>query len=72
MFRKVFAGKRYGILSFWNDTTVFKGLHTVCVENTPEGLKVYNRSNKKTEPVIYNNIDDYMDFGRFICGYYVD
>lgn len=72
MFRKVFAAKRYGILSFWNDTTVFKGLHTVCVENTPEGLKVYNRSNKKTEPVIYNSIDDYMDFGRFICGYYVD
>lgn len=72
MFCKKFADKKYGILSFWNADNIFKGLHTVCVENTPEGLKVYNRSNKKTEPVIYSSIDDYMDFGRFICGYYVD
>lgn len=69
-FKRVFAGKKYGILSFWNSTTVFKGLHTVAVENTPEGMKVYNCFNNKTEPVIYNNIDDYMDFKRFICGYY--
>lgn len=71
-FRKTFAKKRYGILSFWNGNTIFKGLHTVAVENTPEGLKVYNRSNKKVDPVIYNNIDEYMDFGRFICGFYAE
>ncbi len=71
-FKKKFAKKKYGILSFWNGNTIFKGLHTVAVENTPEGLKVYNRSNKKIEPVTYENIDDYMDYGRFICGYYAE
>lgn len=71
-FKKVFATKKFGILSFWNGNTVFKGLHTVAVENTPGGLKVYNRSNKKVDPVIYDNIDDYMDFGRFIRGYYAE
>lgn len=71
-FKKKFSKKKYGILSFWNGNTIFKGLHTVAVENTPEGLKVYNRSNKKIEPVTYENIDDYMDYGRFICGYYAE
>lgn len=71
-FKKVFAHKKYGILAFWNGETIFKGLHTVAVENTAKGLKVYNHSNKRVDPVIYNSIDDYMDFSRFVCGYYAE
>ena len=47
---------------------IFNGLHTVAIENVPEGVKVYNRSNKTEIPVIYSDLDDYMDSGRFIRG----
>lgn len=71
-FRLNFAKKRFGIMSFWNTNTIFGGIHTVAIENTPEGFKVYNRSNKSVDPVIYKSIDDYMDYRRFICGYYAE
>lgn len=68
-FRDFFKGKKYAVISFWNARHIFKGLHTVAIENVPEGVKVYNRSNKTEIPVIYTDIDDYMDSGRFIRGY---
>ena len=68
-FREFFAGRRYAVISFWNARHIFKGLHTVAIENVPEGVKVYNRSNRTEIPVVYSNLDDYMDSGRFIRGY---
>ncbi len=68
-FKSEFKGKSYAVISFWNARHIFKGLHTVCIENVPEGVKVYNRSNKTELPVIYSKLDDYMDSARFIRGY---
>lgn len=71
-FRDEFKLRSYAVISFWNARNIFKGLHTVCIENTPNGVRVYNRSNKTDVPVIYNCLDDYMDAGRFIIGYYAN
>ncbi|MBQ4245158.1 MAG: hypothetical protein II702_09610 [Clostridia bacterium] len=60
---------KYGIISFWNAHHPFKGLHTVCVEKTDEGIIVYNRSNKKEEPVLYKDYHEFVDKARFMCGY---
>ncbi len=68
-FKVEFSKGQYAVISFWNAHHVFKGLHTVCIENVPEGVKVYNRSNQTEIPVIYSKLDDYMDSGRFIRGY---
>ena len=72
-FRQSFAGAQYGILSFWNsDKTIFKGIHTVAVENTPDGLKVYNCTNRQVDPVTFPSLDAYMQGKKFICGYYAE
>lgn len=68
-FKEQFAGEKYAVISFWNAHHIFKGLHTVTIENVPEGVKVYNRSNKTNVPVIYSKLDDYLDSGRFIRGF---
>jgi hypothetical protein len=49
---------------------IFHGLHTVAIEKIPEGIKIYNKSNKVTHPVVYKSLDYYIDADRFICGYY--
>ncbi len=68
-FRDEFASRKYAVISFWNAHHIFKGLHTVAIENTADGVKVYNRSNGTDLPVVYTKLDDYMDSGRFIRGY---
>lgn len=68
-FKDFFKSRKFAVISFWNARHIFKGLHTVAIENVPEGVKVYNRSNKTEIPVIYSDLDDYMDSGRFIRGY---
>lgn len=71
LYKKAFSESKYGISIFWNDKiNPLKGIHTVCIENTENGIMVYNRSNKKTEPVCYKSLDEYMIGKRFICGYY--
>lgn len=70
-FRQQFAGAKYGILSFWNsDRTILQGIHTVTVENTPAGLRVYNCTNRKVDPALFPSLDAYMKGKKFICGYY--
>jgi hypothetical protein len=69
-FRNTFETKKYGIISFWNANNIFHGLHTVAIEKTPDGIKVYNKSNKASNPVVYKSLDYYIDADRFICGYY--
>ncbi|MBQ6264394.1 MAG: hypothetical protein IJK60_02990 [Clostridia bacterium] len=60
---------KFGIVSFWNSHHPFHGLHTVCVESIENGIRVYNRSNKKDIPVDYKNYREFVDKARFICGY---
>ena len=71
-FKKNFAKHSFGVVSFWNGKSVFKGLHTVAVENFDGGVRVYNKSNKADCAVVFNTLDDCLDSERFICGYYVD
>ena len=71
-FKQEFEKSNYAVISFWNAHHIFKGLHTVAIENVKEGVRVYNRSNKTDAPVIYTKLDDYMDKGRFIRGYIAD
>ncbi len=68
-FKEDFAPRKYAVITFWNARNPFKGIHTVAIENTQEGLRIYNKTNGTTEPVTVNSIDDYMDEHRFICGY---
>jgi hypothetical protein len=70
LFKKAFYENRLAVISFWNSNTIFKGLHTVCIENIGSGIRVYNHNNSCDHPVIYKHLDDYMDARRFICGYY--
>ncbi|MBQ6467849.1 MAG: hypothetical protein IJJ61_07880 [Clostridia bacterium] len=71
-FRNEFEHHKFAVISFWNANHIFKGLHTVAIENFSGGIKVYNRSNKCTYPVEYKSLDYYMDAHRFICGYYAE
>ena len=71
-FKKNFAKHSFGVVSFWNGKSVFKGLHTVAVENFDGGVRVYNKSNKADCAAVFNTLDEYLDSERFICGYYVD
>ena len=68
-FFKQLESSKYGIVSFWNAYHPFHGLHTVCVESIKNGIRVYNRSNKKDVPVDYNDYSEFVDRARFICGY---
>ena len=69
MYPKQLESSKYGIVSFWNAHHPFHGLHTVCVESIKNGIRVYNRSNKKDVPVDYNDYSEFVDRARFICGY---
>ena len=68
-FFKQLESSKFGIISFWNAHHPFHGLHTVCVESTENGIRVYNRSNKKAVPVDYKKYNEFVDQARFICGY---
>ena len=68
-FRERFKKHRYAVITFWNAWHPFKGIHTVCIENVENGVKIYNKTNGKTEPVTVCCLDSYMDRHRFICGY---
>ncbi|MBR4765509.1 MAG: hypothetical protein IK085_01960 [Clostridia bacterium] len=68
-FFKQLEFSKFGIISFWNAHHPFHGLHTVCVESIKNGIRVYNRSNKKAVPVDYKNYNEFVDQVRFICGY---
>ena len=70
-FSKTFSSGKYAVITFWNAHHPFKGIHTVAIENVPEGVKVYNKTNSATEPVVVESLDGYMDAKRFICGYTV-
>ncbi|NMP37828.1 MAG: hypothetical protein GX051_06845 [Clostridiales bacterium] len=63
------AVARYGFLTFWNAKNPLKGIHTVCVENTGDAIRVYNRYNSKDYPYEYKTPDEVVDKCRFICGY---
>ena len=60
---------KYGMITFWNAKNPFKGIHTVCVEKTDSGIKVYNRYNSKDYPYEYKTVAEVVDKSRFICGY---
>jgi len=61
--------KGCGIVSMWNAHHPFKGIHTVCVEKTDAGIRVYNRYNGTDHPVEYSSLDEVVDKPRFMCGY---
>lgn len=71
-FRENFKQKKYAVITFWNADTIFKGIHTVCIENITEGINIYNKTNKSQYAVVTETLDHYMDAGRFICGYVAD
>lgn len=60
---------KYGIISFWNADNPFNGVHTVCIERTADGYRIYNRSNKRDTPADYNDIDEVVSCRRFMAGY---
>lgn len=59
----------YGMISFWNRNNPFKGIHTVCVEKTSTGYRVYNRYNNKDYPYDYKDINEVVSKSRYIVGY---
>ena len=63
---------KYGMISFWNRNNPFKGIHTVCVEKTDEGYKVYNRYNSKDYPYDYKTVDEVVSKRRFLVGYTIE
>ncbi len=67
-FRRLTAGG-YGIISFWNTNSPFDGVHTVCIEQTQDGYRIYNRSNKKSTPAEYKTADEVVSERRFMVGY---
>ncbi|MBR3768821.1 MAG: hypothetical protein IKL10_11375 [Clostridia bacterium] len=62
---------KFGIISFWNRKNPFKGIHTVCVEKTESGYKVYNRYNNKDYPYEYKTAQEVVDTIRFLAGYII-
>lgn len=70
-FIKTLDTTKYGIVSMWNAHHPFKGIHTVCVEKTEDGVRVYNRSNGRDYPVDYKSLYEVVDKPRFMCGYYL-
>lgn len=61
------------IVSFWNDSIPFDGIHTITVKDTRIGGRrkyvAYNRYNSATSTVSYNSIEDVLEEGTFICAY---
>lgn len=68
-FEKRLSEKGTGIVSMWNAHHPFKGIHTVCVEKTETGIRVYNRYNSKDYPYEYDCLEKLVDKPRFMCGY---
>lgn len=60
-----------GIISFWNAKNPFKGIHTVCVEKTENGYRVYNRYNNKDYPYDYGYHTEITKNIRFLSGYII-
>ncbi len=61
-----------GILSFWNADNLFKGIHTVCVEKTDNGYRVYNKYNKLTTPKDCEDFSEITLPRRFLAGYTIE
>lgn len=70
-FKSIFKGQRYGIVAFWNGRRMASSLHTVCIENRDGKIIVYNRSNRRTQPVPYDTLDEFCDRAHFIVGYFI-
>lgn len=68
-FFEMLEHSRYGIISFWNDNNPLKGVHTVAIERTENGYRIYNRSNRRDTPAEYNTIDEVVSHRRFMVGY---
>lgn len=60
-----------GMLSMWNAHNPLKGIHTVCIEKTFMGYKVYNRSNGRKHPVVYTDPSQFVDKYRYMVGYVI-
>ena len=60
---------KYGIISFWNANDPFKGVHTVCIEKTENGYRIYNRSNRRDTPADFTRVDEVVSHRRFMAGY---
>lgn len=60
---------RGGILSFWNHRRVFSSLHTVMVKYIDGKIVIFNKSNKRTEPVPVESRHDVTREKFFIVGY---
>ena len=58
-----------GILSFWNHRRIFSSLHTVMVKYIDGKIVVFNKSNKRTEPVPTENRHGVTSEKLFIKGY---
>lgn len=58
-----------GILSFWNHRRIFSSLHTVMVKYIDGKIVVFNKSNKRTEPVPEDNRHRVTSEKFFITGY---
>ena len=63
---------RIGVCSFWNRRILFGSLHTVAVEFKDGCYVVYNKSNKKTEPVPLKFRGMLTSKKLFIKGYLID
>lgn len=59
---------RVGIISFWNAKHPFAGIHTVCVEKTYCGYRVYNRYNNRGYAYDYRTPDEVVDRCRYMTG----
>lgn len=58
-----------GILSFWNHRRIFSSLHTVMVKYVDGKIVIYNKSNKRTQPVPVESRHEVTSQKLFIVGY---
>ena len=58
-----------GMLSFWNADNPLKGIHTVCVEKTADGYRVYNKRNRLTTPFDCKSFSEITIPRRFLSGF---
>ncbi len=60
------------VLSFWNKSKPFHGLHTVAVEKKGDCITVYNRYNNRDYPYEYDSRYHLLPHkSDFICGYLI-
>lgn len=60
---------RCGILSFWNHRRIAGTLHTVMVKYVDGKIVIFNKSNKRTEPVPVPSRHEVTSKKLFIVGY---